>query len=625
MIEFDNSYFRNEVRSGFFVPSIMKRAWAAQISILMKLDEICRENNLKYYADFGTLLGAVRHEGFIPWDDDIDVCMSREDFESLRIIMSKNTYEGYLYTSIYTNEFFALQFDRLTNEMVMFGQEATNSRYGFPFIAGVDIFPIDNLPESSEEREMLAQDLLYIKSFEQKYVDDESIEIPERISNLAEQFKIDFTDSTVVNNLRILYDKRSSQYLNCPSDYAVFTPSWMNNTDKCIEKKCFEKIEYLNFENIKMPVPAGYKKMLTVRYGEYSIPVLAPDERHEYPFFRKQEKHFHKLTNISFMELSYKDLEDRKEKEKDIKEKCVGLIDLIKKQIELAISLYSSGNVEECEKMLVSIQDVVIKCGTILENNYHESDITSIIKAFEEYCELVYNAAINCDNTSFPEHLKAVIEKWGVVRETVETLGNIEKPLLVAFVFETKEEWEVYKKLYDEFSNDSRYKCFIIPVPEYYRNYDLEIDENTMEYIGEDLSKECPIVDYKEFDYSSITFDYIIKSNPFDDISFGEVIHPFFYSKELKKYAKKIVHVPTMDIMDFTPEDSRMMYMTKYFIKTPGVVFSDLIFLKSKVLRDRYIEALSEAKKDDWSSKVKTYGNENELKEALLEISKADI
>ena len=623
-MEFGNSFFRNEVRSRFFVPSLMKRAWAAQISVLEKFDEICKQNNLIYFADFGTLLGAVRHEGFIPWDDDIDICMLREDFEKLRNVMAENIYEGYQYTSIYNNPYLTLQFDRFSTEMVMFGEEIIRQRYGIPFIVGIDIFPIDNIPDDKTKREEFVKDILTIKLFAQDLDENEKIPIPNRVFELAKSFDYKIDKKNIKNSIRILFDKCSMKYLN-RSSYVNFIPKWMNNIDKFVDKECYDNVVYLKFENIKMPVPSGYKSILNMKYGDYSIPVLASDELHEYPFFRKQEKMYFESNNISFMEFSYKDIEDYHSNETNIKEQCICLIDLIKKPLELVISLYSSGNIEECQKFLVSIQDVVIKCGTILENNYHESDITSIINAFEEYCELAYNASVNCNNVSFPEQLKAVIEKWGAIRETVKTVGNIEKPLSVAFVFETKEEWEVYKKIYDEFSNDSRFKCFIIPVPEYYRNYDLEIDENTMEYIGEDLSKECPIVDYKEFDYSSITFDYIIKSNPFDDISFGEVIHPFFYSKELKKYAKKIVHVPTMDIMDFTPEDSRMMYMTKYFIKTPGVVYSDLIFLKSKVLRDRYIEALSEAKKDDWSSKVKTYGNENELKEALLEISKADI
>ena len=80
MVRFDNSYFEDEVRSGFFVPGMMKRAWATQINVLKIVDDICKKYNIKYFAMFGTLLGAVRHKGMIPWDDNIDIAMLRPDY-----------------------------------------------------------------------------------------------------------------------------------------------------------------------------------------------------------------------------------------------------------------------------------------------------------------------------------------------------------------------------------------------------------------------------------------------------------------------------------------------------------------------------------------------------------------
>lgn len=80
-MEFDYKWLDGEAREGFYVSSIMKRAWAAQIEMLQDIDEVCQQNNICYFADWGTLLGAVRHRGFIPWDDDLDICMLRKDFD----------------------------------------------------------------------------------------------------------------------------------------------------------------------------------------------------------------------------------------------------------------------------------------------------------------------------------------------------------------------------------------------------------------------------------------------------------------------------------------------------------------------------------------------------------------
>ena len=59
-----------------------KRVWAVQLEMLDEVERICKANGLKYFADSGTLIGTIRHEGYIPWDDDIDLAMLREDYET---------------------------------------------------------------------------------------------------------------------------------------------------------------------------------------------------------------------------------------------------------------------------------------------------------------------------------------------------------------------------------------------------------------------------------------------------------------------------------------------------------------------------------------------------------------
>jgi len=74
------SYLEDEVKDGFYVDSLMKCSWAAQLQVLEKIDEICRKYHIQYQAEWGTLLGTIRHEGFIPWDDDLDISMKRQDY-----------------------------------------------------------------------------------------------------------------------------------------------------------------------------------------------------------------------------------------------------------------------------------------------------------------------------------------------------------------------------------------------------------------------------------------------------------------------------------------------------------------------------------------------------------------
>ena len=88
-MELKREFFYEEVRDGFYIPSIMKRAWGAGLTILSEVDRICRKYEIPYYAGYGTLLGAVRSSSFIPWDDDIDLMMLRSDYNRFLSVAEK--------------------------------------------------------------------------------------------------------------------------------------------------------------------------------------------------------------------------------------------------------------------------------------------------------------------------------------------------------------------------------------------------------------------------------------------------------------------------------------------------------------------------------------------------------
>lgn len=82
-LDFPKDFLQEELRCDYLVTEEMKRVWAASMDLYAVLDEVCRAHGLRYFFGCGNLLGAARHQGFIPWDDDIDIIMPREDYEKL--------------------------------------------------------------------------------------------------------------------------------------------------------------------------------------------------------------------------------------------------------------------------------------------------------------------------------------------------------------------------------------------------------------------------------------------------------------------------------------------------------------------------------------------------------------
>lgn len=102
-LKFDNDFFNTEVRDGFEISSMMKRAWAAQMEVFQVVSDICNRNGIRYFADFGTLLGAVRHKGMIPWDDDIDISLMRDEYNELIRILPGELPYGFVVAGMYAD------------------------------------------------------------------------------------------------------------------------------------------------------------------------------------------------------------------------------------------------------------------------------------------------------------------------------------------------------------------------------------------------------------------------------------------------------------------------------------------------------------------------------------------
>lgn len=240
-----------------------------ELKILQQFKQICDKHQLKFYMTAGTLLGAVRHSGFIPWDDDIDVVMPREDFEKLRKIMSQDTPPGYFYQDGYTDDSYPFFFAKLRKNGT---QVAEPTLEGVPMHTGIyiDIFPLDICPQSKSIA------ILFFKSIELL------------TCGLLAQNNPKFTCGYVKWYMRLLHSvcRRMPRLVLLKSRDGVrsIVSRWCKQSRLCTvggahgypyetyQAEWFRTIDTVSFEGNLLPAPMGWDALLSNMYGDYMCP-----------------------------------------------------------------------------------------------------------------------------------------------------------------------------------------------------------------------------------------------------------------------------------------------------------------------------------------------------------------
>lgn len=287
-MQFSWDFFKGETREGFYIEPMMKCAWAVQMDILEDIQKLCKDNGIRYFADGGTLLGAVRHQGYIPWDDDIDIAMLRPDYDRFIDIIKREWKEKYDLLIPGVTNGYSMTFTKIYNTAeVSFKQEHLLKFHGFPYVTGIDIFPLDTIPNEKNEKDAIIQLYLIVinvackikKNFEEfskflpdieelcKCKIDRSGDIEKQLCQLAEMISKSYKET---NN----------------SELTMFSYSERNII---LKKEWYEDTDWKMFETMLLPVPKHYHEVLTAWYGDYMIPVQG-GATHDYPFYKKQMK-----------------------------------------------------------------------------------------------------------------------------------------------------------------------------------------------------------------------------------------------------------------------------------------------------------------------------------------------
>lgn len=352
MLEFKREFFEGEVRDGFFVASEMKCAWAAELEVVTEIDRICQKYGITYFADSGTLLGAVRHNGFIPWDDDLDIGMKREDYNRFAQVVSKEIPPDWEYLHPYDNSDWSQPFSRLVNgRSLSTSVERLTRFHGCPYVVGVDVFPLDYLPGFGEPNDevdtiiSLLYDVLYVSSFVQQ--NPGHLDVIEEIMQSVEEncrTKID-RKGDIPKQMAQLMDRLYSLFSEEESGSVAnmsFVPDateFRAYVGSMRDKNWYRESVRLPFENITIPVPIDYHQALTRTYGpNYMTPVKKWDT-HNYPFYKGQKEVLRKLK------------EDSKEVKSKLDALYAELEEMNRENIESIRKMEDVANLESLEDM----------------------------------------------------------------------------------------------------------------------------------------------------------------------------------------------------------------------------------------------------------------------------------
>lgn len=261
-------FLEEEVECDFLVDGNRKKLWAVLLDLLAEFDSVCRKFGLTYYLFYGTLLGAVRHKGFIPWDDDIDVAMPREDYEKFiklgdafsdpLFLQTPYTDKGYFYTPA------KIRNSNTTAVVEMF-------RYaGFNQGIWLSVFPLDRWDDNGgiaryEEIRRLVKDCSTYMRIGNPHLDE------------ANKARVAAYHGDPMRDYEEI--QRLAQSCKDPDSKHVMTAVITQGSypGKLLDAVAFEKVVPMEFEGLEVMVPSGYDHLLRVWYGDYMQ--LPPKEK----------------------------------------------------------------------------------------------------------------------------------------------------------------------------------------------------------------------------------------------------------------------------------------------------------------------------------------------------------
>ncbi|MBQ9131940.1 MAG: LicD family protein [Clostridia bacterium] len=264
---YDQDFIREEKKCDWIVTETTKKVWWIQLDLVKQLDRICKKHNLRWYPMWGTLLGVIRHKGYIPWDDDMDVVMPRADYEKLIAICQTELSNPYFLQTTLNDKQCYYMWVTLRNSNTTGNRETCLSKQQNNGI-GIDIMPLDGCQDKPLAYKISRFPVRVATVLANTYVNEFNTgKIAVILRKFLRLFKFNYKKA-------YLWAEKQNKKFKWENYNRVAFRAHADPLTKVIQRDMWLKEDFattidMPFENITIPVPCGYDRILKQIYGDY--------------------------------------------------------------------------------------------------------------------------------------------------------------------------------------------------------------------------------------------------------------------------------------------------------------------------------------------------------------------